>query len=61
MEKRNAVINKKTKTSKLPSHFECNGVNIVSKQTIAKKITVADNGASIYDYNGTAMSQLQVY
>ena len=64
----NAVINKKTKTSKLPtSHFECNGINIISKQSIAdefnnffvgvgsnlaKKITVADNAASIYDYMG---------
>ena len=58
----NAVINKKTNTSKLPSHFEYNGINIVSKQSIAdefnnffvgvgsniaKKITVADNAASI--------------
>ena len=57
----NADINNKTNTSKLPSHFECNGVNIVSKQSIddeynnffvgvgsnhAKKITVADNAAS---------------
>ena len=73
----NAVINTKTNTSKLASHFECNGINIVSKQSIAdefnnffvdvgsnlaKMITVADNAASIYDYNyGTAMSQLHVY
>ena len=50
-------------TSKLASHFECNGINIVSKQSIAdefnnlfvdvgynlaKMITVADNAASIY-------------
>ena len=28
-------INKKTNTSKLPSHFECNDINIVSKQSIA--------------------------
>ena len=63
----NAIINKKTNTSKLPSHFECNEINIVSKQSIAdgfnnffvgvvsnldKKITVADNAASIYDYMG---------
>ncbi len=66
-----------TNTSKLASHFEYNGINIVSKQSIAdefnnffvdvgsnlaKMITVADNAASIYDYNyGTAMSQLHVY
>ena len=58
----NAVINKKTNTSKLPRHFECNGGNIASKQSIAyefnnffvgvgsnisKKITVADNAASM--------------
>ena len=64
---RNAVINKKTNTSKLPSHFECNGINIVTKQSIAdefnnffvgvgsnlaKKITVADNADSIYDNMG---------
>ena len=61
----NAVINTKTNTSKLASHFECNGINIVSKQSIAdefnnffnfsnlaKMITVADNAASIYDYMG---------
>ena len=63
----NAVINTKTNTSKLASHFECNGINIVSKQSIAdefnnffvdvgsnlaKVITVADNAASIYDYMG---------
>ena len=62
----NAIINKKTNTSKLPSHFECNEINIVSKQSIADgfnnffvsvgsnldKITVADNAASIYDYMG---------
>ena len=62
----NAVINKKTNTSKLPSHFECSGINIVSKQSIAdefnnffvgvgsnlaKKITVAYNVAS-YNYIG---------
>ena len=58
----NTIINKKTNISKLPSHFECNEINIVSKQSIAdgfnnffvdvgsnldKKITVADNAASI--------------
>ena len=58
----NTIINKKTNTSKLPSHFECNEINIVSKQSIAdgfnnffvdvgsnldKKITVADNAASM--------------
>ena len=63
----NAVINTKTNTSKLASHFECNGINIVSKQSIAgefnnffvdvgsnlaKMISVADNAASIYDYMG---------
>ena len=63
----NTIINKKTNTSKLPSHFECNEINIVSKQSIAdgfnnffvdvgsnldKKITVADNAASIYDFMG---------
>ena len=63
----NAVINTKTNTSKLASHFECNGINIVSKQSIADEfnnffvdvgsnlaqmITVADNAASIYDYMG---------
>ena len=63
----NAIINKKTNTCKLPSQFECNEINIVSKQSIAdgfnnffvgvgpnldKKITVADNAASIYDYMG---------
>ena len=31
----NTIINKKTNTSKLPSHFECNEINIVSKQSIA--------------------------
>ena len=55
------------KLTQLPSHFECNGINIVSKQSIAdefnnffvgvgsnldKKITVADNAASIYDSMG---------
>ena len=30
----NAVINNKTNTPKLPSHFECNGINIVSKRSI---------------------------
>ena len=63
----NTIINKKTNTSKLPSHFECNEINIVSKQSIAdgfnnffvdvgsnldKKITVVDNAASIYDFMG---------
>ena len=63
----NTISNKKTNTSKLPSHFECNEINIVSKQSIAdgfnnffvdvgsnldKKITVADNAASIYDFMG---------
>ena len=67
MENTECVINKNTKTSKVPSHFECNGVNVVNKQSIAdefnnfflgvgsnlaKKITVADNAASVYDYMG---------
>ena len=61
----NSVINTKTNTFKLASHFECNGINIVSKQSnadefnnffvdvasnLGKMITVADNAASIYDY-----------
>ena len=59
----NAVINTKTNTSKLASHYECNGINIVSKQSIAdefnnffvdvgsnlaKMITVADNACCLY-------------
>ena len=67
MEILNAVINTKTNTSKLASHFECNGINIVSKQSIAdefnnffadvgsnlaKMITVADNATTKYDYMG---------
>ena len=63
----NPVINTKTNTSKLASHFERNGINIVSKQSnadefnnffvdvgsnLANMITVADNAASIYDYMG---------
>ena len=61
------AVNTKTNTSKLASHFECNGINIVSKQSIADEfnnffvdvgsnlanmITVAYNAASIYDYMG---------
>ena len=65
----NAVINKKnnTNSSHLPGHFECQGRNIISKQSIAdefknffvgvesnlaKKIAVVDQAPSIHDYVG---------
>ena len=61
------LLTRKLAHLNLPAIFECNGINIVSKQSIAdefnnffvdvgpnlaKMITVADNAASIYDYMG---------